>query len=151
MTVKSALLSLVVLGGVAAGLRAAPAPAKKVDEDNVLGTFVVVVLERNGVKASDAELKTMKVVQTKEKWVLSYANGLVVEGTEKFDRTKKPKQVDNTYLTGVFKGRTTLGVYEVRGDTVKYCWGALGKPRPTDFTAGPGSGRTLLVLKRVKK
>jgi uncharacterized protein (TIGR03067 family) len=146
------LSAALALGGavVLPGLWAAPAPVPRKDEDSVVGTFTVVVLERNGVKASAAELKTMKVIQTKEKWTF-HINGMVIEGVEKFDPKKKPKQVDSTYLNTVWKGRTVQGIYEVRGDRLKYCWAPFGKARPGEFSAGPGSGRTMLVLKRVKR
>jgi uncharacterized protein (TIGR03067 family) len=43
-----------------------------------------------------------------------------------------------------------LAIYELKGDTLRVCWGPLGKPRPTEFASKPGSGHSLVVLKREK-
>jgi len=42
-------------------------------------------------------------------------------------------------------------IYEVDSDTMRLCLSPITQPRPTDFTAEKGSGRTLIVLKRQRK
>jgi uncharacterized protein (TIGR03067 family) len=64
------------------------------------------------------------------------------------DSTKKPKAIDYTMTEGPTKGKTHLGIYEVNGDMVKFCFAAPDKDRPTEFTAKEGSGWTLSVWKR---
>jgi uncharacterized protein (TIGR03067 family) len=66
------------------------------------------------------------------------------------DPTKKPKSIDYTMTAGPTKGKTHLGIYEFEGDTVKFCFAAPDRDRPTDFTAKAGSQRTLSVWKRDK-
>ena len=67
------------------------------------------------------------------------------------DPTKKPKTIDYTIIEGGNKGQEVPGIYEIDGDTIKFCFSAPGKDRPTDFTAKEGSGRTLSTWKRDKK
>lgn len=67
------------------------------------------------------------------------------------DPTKKPKAIDYTMTEGPTRGKIHLGIYEQDGDTVKFCFAAPGKDRPTEFTAKEGSDRTLSVWKRDKK
>jgi uncharacterized protein (TIGR03067 family) len=67
------------------------------------------------------------------------------------DPTKKPKTIDYMMTEGFTKGKTQLGIYELTGDTVKFCFAAPGKDRPTEFTAKEGSQYTLSVWKRDKK
>ena len=67
------------------------------------------------------------------------------------DPAKKPKAIDYTMTEGTTKGKTHLGIYELDGDTLKFCFAAPGKDRPTEFTAKEGSGRTFSVWKRDKK
>jgi uncharacterized protein (TIGR03067 family) len=67
------------------------------------------------------------------------------------DPAKKPKAIDYAMTEGPTKGKTHLGIYELDGDTVKFCFAAPGAARPTEFTAPAGSRRTLSVWKRDKK
>jgi uncharacterized protein (TIGR03067 family) len=67
------------------------------------------------------------------------------------DPTKKPKAIDYTMTEGTTKGKTHLGIYELNGDTVKFCFAAPDKDRPTEFTSKEGSGWTLSIWKRDKK
>jgi uncharacterized protein (TIGR03067 family) len=67
------------------------------------------------------------------------------------DPTKKPKAIDYVMTEGPTTGKTHLGIYELDGDTVKFCFAAPGAARPTEFTAPQGSRRTLSVWKRDKK
>ena len=53
--------------------------------------------------------------------------------------------VDYAMTEGPTKGKTHLGIYELDGDMVKFCFAAPGEDRPTKFTAKEGSGRTLSI------
>jgi uncharacterized protein (TIGR03067 family) len=64
------------------------------------------------------------------------------------DPTKKPKIIDYMMTEGPTKGKTHLGIHELEKDTVKFCFAAPGKERPTDFTAKEGSQRTLSIWGR---
>ena len=70
-------------------------------------------------------------------------------GTHKFDPDKKPPQVDAVVTEGEDKGNTMLGIYELKGDTMKVCFDPTGKERPTSFT--PNEGQFGGVVKRAKK
>jgi uncharacterized protein (TIGR03067 family) len=68
-------------------------------------------------------------------------------GTIKIDASKKPAHID---LKPAKDGDPTmLGIYEIDGDTLKWCFSA--KKRPEKFEAPEGTDNLLLVLKRVKK
>ena len=64
-------------------------------------------------------------------------------------RSKKPKTIDYDVIDGPTKGKKQLGIYELEGDTVKFCFAKPDSERPTDFK--PGEGRTSSVWKREKK
>ena len=67
------------------------------------------------------------------------------------DPGKKPKTIDYEVTEGRAKGKKQLGIYELDGDTAKFCFSAPDKDRPTEFSAKEGSGQTLSVWKRDKK
>lgn len=70
-------------------------------------------------------------------------------GTYKVDPSKSVKEIDATGI--VLPGKrekTYLGIYELEGDTLKWCVDNRGKERPTEFrTFG---GKYLLIMKRQK-
>jgi uncharacterized protein (TIGR03067 family) len=76
-------------------------------------------------------------------------DGMVVAvGTFEIDPTKKPKTMDYTSTEGEDKGKTSLAIYEIDGDTLRICFGPPEGKRPTEFSAKPGSGRLLRTYKR---
>ncbi len=49
------------------------------------------------------------------------------------------------------QGKVKLqGIYEVNGDTYRYCIAPAGKDKPNEFSSKEGSGHILMVLKREK-
>ena len=50
--------------------------------------------------------------------------------------------------SGVKNEKTKLGIYEIDGNSYKYCLAPAGKPRPTEFTSKKGTGHSLGVSKR---
>src|SRR5262249_33200073 len=67
------------------------------------------------------------------------------------DPAQRPRAIDYAMTDGPTRGKTQLGIYELDGDRVKFCFAAPGKERPTDFTTKEGSGRTLRTWKRAGK
>jgi len=75
---------------------------------------------------------------TGNKWKLEIkGEGDFAAGTFKVDATKKPKTMDLTITDAggkaeKYKGKSSLAIYELDGDTLKWCAGQPGKDeRPT--------------------
>ena len=72
-----------------------------------------------------------------------------------FDAKKSPKQIDirlprDSGLSLPSDSTTMLGVYEIKGDELKWCCNLAEKgERPTDFATKKGSGSQLIVYKKV--
>jgi uncharacterized protein (TIGR03067 family) len=70
-------------------------------------------------------------------------------GTFKIDPTKQLKEIDATGIVLPGKREKTYqGIYELDGDTLKWCVDNRQKERPTEFRTV--SGNFLLILKRKK-
>src|SRR5439155_23638463 len=69
----------------------------------------------------------------------------------KIDPGKEPKQIDIT-LHLKKSDPTRLGIYEIKGDTLKVCYfaGNMGK-RPAEFATKEGVNIGCIVLTRAKK
>ena len=125
--------------------------AAKKEMAQLEGEWSMVSGEANGVTMPEATVKTGKRVAKEGETTISIGGQVYFKAKFSIDPTKQPKAIDYTMTEGPTKGKTHLGIYELDGDTVKFCFTAPGKDRPTDFTATKGSERTFSVWKRDKK
>jgi RNA polymerase sigma factor (sigma-70 family) len=160
-TVGMMVLLVSALAGVAAFLgyrgkaaearmQAADAPRDS-DERKVQGTWYTVAVESHGRKAPLEVIlaKDVRLVIAGERWTLKEMQGDPDKGyTVRLDASKKPGTIDFVYESGENKGRTSLGIYELNGNTLRVCVGEPGDPRPTEFDGG--GTRTLEVFQREK-
>ncbi len=82
------------------------------------------------------------------KHTLKYVDAPQGTVTITIDPTTKPKRYDMTETEGPQKGQVLLGIYELEGDTWKYCQNKTGKGRPTEFSGKAGSGWVLVIMKK---
>src|SRR6185503_17630943 len=68
-----------------------------------------------------------KAFITGDKFVIKRGDQVIAAGTMKLDANKKPKAAEMTYTEGMDSGKTFKGIYEIDGDTVKFC--RAGGPR----------------------
>jgi uncharacterized protein (TIGR03067 family) len=115
------------------------------------GEWCMVSGEANGVPMPKETVNGGKRVAKNGETTITFGGQVYFKAKFRIDPTRKPKAIDYTMTEGPTKGKTHLGIYELDGDTVTFCFAAPGKDRPTEFTAKAGSQRTLSVWKRVKK
>src|SRR5262245_60428682 len=95
-----------------------------------------------------AEWKMTMVVKG-GKYTFKQGDELLGEGTIRVD--PKARTLDLNPFTGPFKGKSFLGVYDLKGDEYTLCRAWPGKPRPKVLESKEGSGHLLTVWKRVKR
>jgi uncharacterized protein (TIGR03067 family) len=115
------------------------------------GKWSMVSGEANGLSMPKETVQSCKRVAKDGETTITIGGQVYFKAKFSIDPTKKPKAIDYNMTEGPTKGRTHLGIYELDGDMVKFCFAAPGKDRPTEFTAKEGSQRTLSVWKRDKK
>jgi uncharacterized protein (TIGR03067 family) len=131
------LLALLVIGPVAAAEQPAGDAAKK-DVRALQGKWRYVSFVIDGEKMPPEQMAKMSITYTDDTWVVREADKVVVAGTQKLDPTKQPHHMDSLITEGDAKGKTMLGIYELKGDTCRVCFDPQGKERPKDFTPGAG-------------
>ncbi len=145
---------------VVAWLMAAPGlaqdDASKADLAKLRGTWLTVSLVNDGKTLVDESTPptpgpTTKLAYDRTNWIIKVGDKVVATGVFTVDATKTPKEIDILDESGMTNDKTKLGIYELKGDTYKYCLAPAGKPRPTEFTSKAGSGHSLGVSKRERR
>jgi uncharacterized protein (TIGR03067 family) len=131
---------------VVAAARAEDKEAVKKDSEQLQGEWSMLSPDGSGETIPDS-----KRVCKGDETTVTFGGQLMMKAKFTLDPSKKPTTIDYSVTDGLNNGKTLLGIYELDGDTVKFCFSAPGKDRPTDFTAKPGDGRISSVWKRVKK
>lgn len=116
------------------------------DLKKLQGAWTIVEVETEGVKMPSGD--GSKIVLDGDRFT-TIAMGGNYRGKVEFDARKKPKTFDLLFTSGPHKGKKSLGIYELKGDTWRICLALAGiQTRPHDFATSPGSGFALETLKR---
>jgi uncharacterized protein (TIGR03067 family) len=135
---------------VAAGLVLSADDPAQADRDKLQGTWAIVSLEVAGDEVPKEQLEGITLTIEGDKHTVKRGDDVLAERTCKLDPTKTPKQIDGKYVGGPNDGKATLGIYELNGDTLKYCFGPPDGERPKDFSTKPDSDTRLATYKRQK-
>ena len=129
----------------------APDASKDDDKTSLQGTWYTASVESHGrkVPAERIAAKDVRLVIESDRWTLKEAHGDAdKQFTVVLDPAATPRAMDFAYKSGEHKGKTSLGIYELNGSTLRICVAEPGDPRPTKFD---GAGAyTLEVFKREK-
>jgi uncharacterized protein (TIGR03067 family) len=126
-----------------------PSNAAQDEHKDLNGTWVVESIVRDPRETNPNEGKGIRCIISGEKVVAKLPGEDKPAGalTFKIDSTKKPKTMD---LRPEGERDSIPAIYELKGDTLRVCWSPVGKERPKEFASEPGSGHSLVVLKREK-
>jgi uncharacterized protein (TIGR03067 family) len=76
---------------------------------------------------------------------------IIQGGLLRVNPTKSPSTIDVVVRQGEHKDNTMLGVYELKGDTLKVCFDPEGESRPKKFETKKDTAVILATYKRVKR
>ena len=124
------------------------APARADDQKEIQGAWKIEKAVRGGqdMPAEEREKTTLEFKGSKA----IVHHGASGEKPAEFtlDSAAKPKSI---VIKPENEQKELLGIYELKGDTLKICLGRDGADRPKDFESKEGSKSMLLILKREKK
>jgi uncharacterized protein (TIGR03067 family) len=143
---------LVILTAIAvAAACAEDNEATKKDMALLQGEWSIVTAGGGGQALPGDMLENSRRVCKGDETTVTIGGQLLMKANFTLHPTQKPKTIDYRVTAGRNAGKTQLGIYELDGDTVKFCFAAPGAARPTDFDAKGGDRQTASVWKRVKK
>ncbi len=125
-----------------------PQEAVKKDLMKLQGEWSMISAKQDGEEATKDLVKGSKRVCKDDELTVMIDDRIYMRAKIVVDPAKKPKAIDYTVTEGFNKGKRLLGIYEVDGDMVKFCFARPEKERPKEFTADTGSGHTYSVWKR---
>jgi uncharacterized protein (TIGR03067 family) len=129
--------------------------AVKTETNKLQGTWRVVEAERDGTKAPSDEIKKITLVIKGDKLTAKRTENAGKPEEKNYemsftlDPSKNPKWIDVTYTGGERNGESSLGIYELKDDTLRICM-SRGTSRPMEFETKAESQRHMMVLKREK-
>src|SRR5262245_26365771 len=114
-----AVLAVVALAGAQ--------DAAKEEMARLEGEWSMVSGEANGVPMPEVTVKTGKRVAKDGETSVSIGGRVYFKAKFSIDPAKMPKAIDYAMTEGPTKGETHLGIYELDGDTIKFCFAAPGR------------------------
>jgi uncharacterized protein (TIGR03067 family) len=141
-----AALALVLLGGA---LRGQDGEAAEQERKLLNGKWELTRSVADG-KEQPAGPQKVLVALKDGKYTITVGGKVIGEGTYTIDPTTSPRSMDVLPSQAPGRGRTTLVIYEVKGDVYRVCGAPPGAPRPRAFESEEGSKLTLCTYKRVK-
>src|SRR5947209_9748874 len=123
--------------------------AAKRDLQLLQGAWRVEAVETNGEKTPAADLKERTLFIGADAFLVKDGKSILQAAKLRLDPTKTPPSVNATILQGAKKGDVMLGIYELKGDTLRVCLDMDGQNRPKEFRTEAKSGLTLVVCKRI--
>jgi uncharacterized protein (TIGR03067 family) len=148
-TVGWMAVASMALGGVAAD---EPKAGERAAVEQLQGVWRPESVTESGRRLTGVDLEAytgMTLTIQDGKTTLKAADGTVVSACElKVDAGRDPKTFDAKEVEGLGVGTIYKGVWEVKGDTLKWCFST--KALPKGFESKEGTGVVMMVLRRQK-
>ena len=113
--------------------RADDSAAAKKDQAQLQGEWTMVSGERDGQPFPADFTQGSRRVARGDETTVTLQGQIFMKAKVAIDPSKSPKAIDYAVTAGKYAGKTQLGIYELEGDKVKYCFAIPGRERPARF------------------
>lgn len=148
---------LVLLTGSSFAITGVRGDEPKNDATAILGEWGATAYTDNGEdafgeKIAPKESSVRWNIEKKKLYFLADVEEATVEGTYKLDASAKPRQLDVVMASPLDpeQKQRLKGIYELKGDKLKVCYGPDGVDRPKKFGSKEGSKLILIEFERIK-
>jgi uncharacterized protein (TIGR03067 family) len=119
------------------------------DLQELQGTWQLESLEDS--KKTKVDVKKRSLFFGGELFLVRDGDKVLQAGVARLVTGKSPRRIDVVVRKGMNEDSTMLGIYEIKGDTLKVCFDPEGEGRPATFATKEETARYVAVYKRVKK
>ena len=110
------------------------------------GKWKVEAAEAGGKALESEDMKELIVTITGDRYEVQVKDK-TDRGSLKLDETQNPKLMDATDTEGEDAGKVIKAIYELKGDTLRVCYGA---ERPKEFATKEDAAVLLITYRREK-
>jgi uncharacterized protein (TIGR03067 family) len=116
----------------------------------LIGTWEGWLMNGDGSQSSQRQQRISEMVITAQQITCKDGgNRSMGAGTYRLGGTGTLRTIDATGTAGQPSGKAFQGIYQINGDTLKWCSGNdKAKTRPTELKTNVGNGHFLMVLTR---
>jgi uncharacterized protein (TIGR03067 family) len=115
------------------------------------GRWKPLYQEIDGQMVPPSEYATTVVELSGNEFKVEKNGAVAYEGLFTIDALASPMEIVLIYRKSaqpIFLGGPRPGVFQILGDTLKWCFGAIGQPRPKGLNTYPGSEGVLSIYQR---
>ena len=118
------------------------------------GKWEPTASESGGNRDDESDYKQYRLVFEGDKFTITKSGETHMKGSVKIDAAQTPKKIDMVVEECPdpdIKGKSLLGIYELKGEELKWCFVPPdGGDRPKDFSSQSGTSQILATFKREK-
>jgi uncharacterized protein (TIGR03067 family) len=140
---------VIVLAGLLPAAAAGADPAKP-EGIKLQGTWTVAASVVDGVEMPLTAFRNVVITVQGDQITFKDGDKVYDRITVVLKPSAKPRAADWKHTAGLKEGKTELGIYDLKGDTLTLCFAHPGQQRPATFVSKRGTGLQLYTLKRAK-
>jgi uncharacterized protein (TIGR03067 family) len=124
--------------------------AARKDLQRLQGTWQLQTHENADTEAAKVDPKKRTLFVGGELFLVKEGTKIVQIGVLRLTTARTPRRADVVVKKGEHADNTMLGVYEIKGDTVKFCFDPEGEGRPAKLTPQADTKQFSVSYKRIK-